>query len=140
MENRGVQPGMEYAILTDELTKAWSGMTTRQYKGLKGLKKENLRDNMSTTEIILNMLAETATKEFSQAEQPSGLDQNRAVAKRGGKVAGDARKAIEEGTGKSVITSQNAAQLNQVVTQMIEAGADATKGKYEGTEEKEKLE
>ena len=139
-KDRGVQPGMEYAILTDELTKAWSGMTTRQYKGLKGLKKENLRDNMSTTEIILNMLAETATKEFSQAEQPSGFDQNRAVAKRGGKVAGNARKAIEEGTGKSVITSQNAAQLNQVVTQMIEAGANATKGKYEGPEEKEKLE
>ena len=135
-KDRGVQPGMEYAILTDELTKAWSGMTTRQYKGLKGLKKENLRDNMSTTEIILNMLAETATKEFSQAEQPSGLDQNRAVAKRGGKVAGDARKAIEKGTGKSVITSQNAVQLNQVVTQMIEAGADAAEGKPEGQEEK----
>ena len=137
-KDRGVQPGMEYAILTDEITKAWSGMTTRQYKGLKGLKKENLRDNMSTTEIILNMLAETATKEFSQAEQPSGLDQNRAVAKRGGKVAGDARKAIEEGTGKSVITSQNAAQLNQVVTQMIEAGAGAADGKSEGKEEKKK--
>ena len=117
-KDRGVQPGMEYAILTDELTKAWSGMTTRQYKGLKGLKKENLRDNMSTTEIILNMLA------------------NRAVAKRGGKVAGDARKAIEKGTGKSVITSQNAVQLNQVVTQMIEAGADAAEGKPEGQEEK----
>ena len=137
-KDRGVQPGMEYAILTDEITKAWSGMTTRQYKGLKGLKKENLRDNMSTTEIILNMLAETATKEFSQAEQPSGLDQNRAVAKRGGKVAGDARKAIEEGTGKSVITSQNAAQLNQVVTQMIEAGAGAADGNPEDKEEKKK--
>ena len=139
-KDRGVQPGMEYAILTDELTKAWSGMTTRQYKGLKGLKKENLRDNMSTTEIILNMLAETATKEFSQAEQPSGLDQNRAVAKRGGKVAGDARKAIEEGTGKSVITSENAVQLNQVVTQMIEAGANAAEGKPEGQEEKDRQE
>ena len=139
-KDRGVQPGMEYAILTDELTKAWSGMTTRQYKGLKGLKKENLRDNMSTTEIILNMLAETATKEFSQAEQPSGLDQNRAVAKRGGKVAGDARKAIEEGTGKSVITSQNAVQLNQVVTQMIEAGVNAAEGKPEGQEEKKEQE
>ena len=138
-KDRGVQPGMEYAILTDEITKAWAGMTTRQYKGLKGLKKENLRYNMSTTEIILNMLAETATKEFSQAEQPSGLDQNRAVAKRGGKVAGDARKAIEEGTGKSVITSQNAAQLNQVVTQMIEAGAGAADGKSEGKEEKKKM-
>ena len=86
------------------------------------------------------MLAETATKEFSQAEQPSGLDQNRAVAKRGGKVAGDARKAIEEGTGKSVITSENAVQLNQVVTQMIEAGANAAEGKPEGQEEKDRQE
>ena len=118
-KDRGVQ-GKEYAILTDELTKAWSGMTTRQYKNLKGLKKESLRDNMSTTELVLNMLAETATKEFSQSEKPEGLSENVSVAKRGGKIAGDARKAIEEGTGKPVITSQNASQLNHVVTQMIE--------------------
>lgn len=124
-KDRGVKQGVEYAILTDELTQAWSGMTTRQYKTLKGLKKESLRDNMSTTELVLNMLAETATKEFSQAEQPSGLEQNRAVAKRGGRVAGDARRTIEQGTGKPIVTSKNAAQFNHVVTQMIEASASA---------------
>ena len=124
-KDRGVKQGVEYTILTDELTQAWSGMTTRQYKTLKGLKKESLRDNMSTTELVLNMLAETATKEFSQAEQPSGLEQNRAVAKRGGRVAGDARRTIEQGTGKPIVTSKNAAQLNHVVTQMIEASASA---------------
>ena len=122
-QDRGVQRGVEYAILTDELTKAWSGMTTRQYKTRKGLKKESLRDNMSTTELVLNMLAETATRELSQAEQPAGFEESRTVAQRGGKIAGDARKAIEESTGKSVITDKNAAQLNHVVTQMIEAGA-----------------
>ena len=125
-KDRGVKQGVEYAILTDELTQAWSGMTTRQYKTLKGLKKESLRDNMSTTELVLNMLAETATKEFSQAEQPSGFEQNRAVAQRGGQVAGDARRAIEQGTGKPVITNKNAAQLNHVVAQMIEASASAS--------------
>ncbi|MBR1686373.1 MAG: hypothetical protein IJ708_14655 [Clostridia bacterium] len=125
-QDRGVRQGVEYAILTDELTQAWSGMTTRQYKTLKGLKKESLRDNMSTTELVLNMLAETATKEFSQAEQPSGFEQNRAVAQRGGQVAGDARRAIEQGTGKPVITNKNAAQLNHVVAQMIEASASAS--------------
>ena len=125
-KDRGVKQGVEYAILTDELTQAWSGMTTRQYKTLKGLKKESLRDNMSTTELVLNMLAETATKEFSQAEQPSGFEQNRAVAQRGGQVAGDARRAIEQGTGKPVITNKNAAQLSHVVTQMIETSASAS--------------
>ena len=125
-KDRGVKQGVEYAILTDELTQAWSGMTTRQYKTLKGLKKESLRDNMSTTELVLNMLAETATKEFSQAEQPSGFEQNRAIAQRGGQVAGDARRAIEQGTGKPVITNKNAAQLNHVVMQMIEASATAS--------------
>ena len=124
-KDRGVKRGVEYAILTDELTQAWSGMTTRQYKTLKGLKKESLRDNMST-ELVPNMLAETATKEFSQAEQPSGFEQNRAVAQRGGQVAGDARRAIEQGMGKPVITNKNAAQLNHVVTQMIEASASAS--------------
>lgn len=122
-KDRGVKQGKEYAILTDELTRAWSGMTTRQYKNLKGLKKESLRDNMSTTELVLNMLAETATKEFSQVEQPQGFSQNVSVAKRGGKVAGDARRAIEAGTGKPVITSKTANELNHVVTQMIEASA-----------------
>ena len=123
-KERGIKQGKEYAVLTDELTRAWSGMSTRQYKNLKGLKKESLRDNMSTTELVINMLAETAVKEFSEAEKPSGLAQNVSVAKRGGKVAGDARKAIEEGTGKSVITSKKASELNHVVTQMIEASAN----------------
>ena len=128
-KDRGVTQGKEYAILTDELTRAWSGMTTRQYKNLKGLKKESLRDNMSTTELVLNMLAETATKEFSETEQPQGFSENISVAKRGGKVAGDARKAIEEGTGKPVITKKNASELNHVVTKMIEASANADESK-----------
>ena len=131
-KERGIKQGKEYAILTDELTRAWSGMSTRQYKNLKGLKKESLRDNMSTTELVINMLAETATREFSEAEKPQGFDQNVSVAKRGGKVAGDARKAIEAGTGKPIITNKRAAELNHVVTEMIEASAGAVeKGKVE---------
>ena len=117
---RGVQQGKEYAILTDEITRAWSGMSTRQYKNLKGLKKENLRDNMSTTEIILNMLAETATKDISQQVRPETFEENRQVAKRGGRIAGNARRELEQEIGAPVITPKNAAQLNQVVTQMIE--------------------
>ena len=124
---RGVEQGREYAILTDEITKAWSGMTTRQYKNLKGLKKENLRDNMSTTEIILNMLAETSTKDISAAEKPDGFKESVKVAQQGGEVAGIARKALEARTGKPVVTSQNAAQLNAVVTDMIEGVAEADK-------------
>ena len=118
---RGVQKGVEYAILTDEITKAWSGMNTRQYKNLKGLKKENLRDNMTTLELVLNMLAEATTAEISKQKAPEGLRENVEVARSGGKVAGDARKAIEQQTGVPVITSKNAAQLNQVVTSLIEA-------------------
>ena len=118
---RGVQKGVEYAILTDEITKAWSGMNTRQYKNLKGLKKENLRDNMTTLELVLNMLAEATTTEISRQKAPEGLRENVEVARSGGKVAGDARKAIERQTGVPVITSKNAAQLNQVVTNLIEA-------------------
>ncbi len=118
---RGVQKGVEYAILTDEITKAWSGMNTRQYKNLKGLKKENLRDNMTTLELVLNMLAEATTTEISKQKAPEGLRENVEVARSGGKVAGDARKAIERQTGVPVITSKNAAQLNQVVTNLIEA-------------------
>lgn len=121
---RGVEQGREYAILTDEITKAWSGMTTRQYKNLKGLKKENLRDNMSTTEIILTMLAETSTKDISAAEKPEGFSESVNVAKRGGKVAQVARQALESETGTSVITPQNAAQLNQAVTELIEVSAE----------------
>ena len=117
---RGVEQGREYAILTDEITKAWSGMTTRQYKNLKGLKKENLRDNMSTTEIILNMLAETSTRDISAAEKPNGFTESVQIARQGGEVAGIARKALEQRTGTSVITPKNAAQLNSVVTKTIE--------------------
>lgn len=119
-QDRGVQKGVEYAILTDEITRAWSGMTTRQYKKLKGLKKENLRDNMTTAEIVMNMLAEVATREISQTVQPQTFQENLSVAQEGGSVAGDARRSIESRTGKPIITAQNAAQLNQVVTQMIE--------------------
>ena len=124
---RGVEKGREYAILTDEITKAWSGMTTRQYKNLKGLTKENLRDNMSTTEIILNMLAETSTKDISAAEKPDGFKESVKVAQQGGEVAGIARKALEARTGKPVVTSQNAAQLNAVVTDVIQGVAEADK-------------
>ena len=121
---RGVQKGVEYAILTDEIIKAWSGMNTRQYKNLKGLKKENLRDNMTTLELVLNMLAEATTTEISKQKAPEGLRENVEVARSGGKIAGDARKAIEQQTGVPVITSQNAAQLNQVVTNLIEVTSE----------------
>lgn len=123
-QKRGVEKGREYAILTDEITKAWSGMNTRQYKNLKGLKKENLRDNMSDLELVLTMLAEASTKEISETEKPQTFEENRIVANKGGKVAGDARKSIETQTGKPVITSKNAAQLNEVVVKTIEAVAD----------------
>ncbi|MBQ3797747.1 MAG: hypothetical protein II842_15970 [Butyrivibrio sp.] len=124
-KSHGIDKSSEFAMLTDELTKAWSGMTTRQYKNHKGLKKESLRDNMSTTELVLNMLAETATKEIAHSENPEGFEENRKVASRGGRIAGNARKSIEEETGKPIITSQNATQLNHVVTQMVEASAKA---------------
>lgn len=126
-QKRGVQQGAEYAILTDEITKAWSGMSTRKYKNFKGLKKENLRDNMSTTELILNMLAETATREISESEEPETFDESKNIAGRGGKIAGDARKSIEAQTGKSVITSKNAVQLNEVVVKTIEDISDKNK-------------
>ena len=116
--------GVEYAILTDEITKAWSGMNTRQYKNLKGLKKENLRDNMTTLELVLNMLTEATTTEISKQKAPEGLHENVEVARSGGKVAGDARKAIERQTGVPVITSKSAAQLNQVVSNLIEATSE----------------
>ena len=119
-QKSGVQQGREYAILTDEITRAWSGMSTRQYKNLKGLKKENLRDNMSDMELILNMLAESTSTEISKNENPSSFAESKSIAKRGGKAALEARKAVEQQTGKSVITSQNATQLNSVVTNMIE--------------------
>lgn len=123
-QDRGVKKGVEYAILTDELTKAWAGMTTKQYKNLKGLRKENLRDNMSTAEIVLNMFAEVSTTEISKVEKPSSFNENRAVARSGGEIAGDARRKLEERTGKPVITAQNAAQLNSVLTKLIEGAAE----------------
>ena len=124
-QDHGVKEGMEYAILTNEISKAWSGMTTRQYKDLKGLKKENLRDNMSTTELILNMLAETATKDIAESTNPQGLEENKKVAKRGGSIAGNARKEIEAETGKPVITSKNAIDFGKLindVTKTIDKG------------------
>ena len=123
---RGVQKGVEYAILTDEISRAWSGMSTRQYKNLKGLKKENLRDNMTTLELVLNMLAEATTTEISKQKAPETFSENIDVARAGGKVAGDARKAIESQTGVPVITSKNSAQLNQVVTNLLEDVAEDT--------------
>lgn len=118
-QDHGVKAGNEYAILTNEISKAWSGMTTREYKDFKGLKKENLRDNMSTTELILNMLAETATKDIAEATNPQGLDENKQVAQDGGSIAGDARKSIEARTGKPVITSKNAIDLGRLITDVV---------------------
>ena len=123
----GVQKGVEYAILTDEISRAWSGMSTRQYKNLKGLKKENLRDNMTTLELVLNMLAEATTTEISKQKSPGTFSENIDVARAGGKVAGDARKAIESQTGVPVITSKNAAQLHQVVTDLLEGATTSPK-------------
>ena len=130
-ENKGVKKGIEFAILTDEITKAWSGMTTRRYKSLKGLKKENLRDNMTTTEIILNMLAETATKEISKQENPTSFDENKKIAQRGGKIAGNARMELEKEIGHSVISDKNASEihaneLNSVITNLIEESSKLT--------------
>jgi hypothetical protein len=120
-DKRGVKKGVEYAILTDEISKAWSGMTTREYKNLKGLKKENLRDNMSTLELVLNMLAEATTTEISKQKKPGTFEENRVVAIEGGEAAGEARNAVEKRTGKSVITSKNATQLQDLVAGLIDA-------------------
>ena len=115
-QNRGVQKGVEYAILTDEITRAWSGMTTRQYKNLKGLKKENLRDNMSTLELVLNMLAEATTPEISKQQSPVTFEENVKVAQSGGEAAGEARKAVEARTGVPVVTSKNAIDFSHVMS------------------------
>ena len=128
-EQRGVKKGVEYAILTDEITKAWSGMTTRAYKNHKGLTKQNLRDNMTTTEIILNMLAETAAKNISQAENPETFEENQSVARRGGRIAGNARKELEAEIGHSVISEKDATQINAVVTNLIEDVSKSTEEK-----------
>jgi len=119
-DNRGVQKGIEYAILTDEISKSWSGMTTRQYKNLKSLKKENLRDNMSTLELVLNMLAEATTTEISKEQKPETFEENKVVARAGGEVAGGARKDIEARTGKPVITSKNATDFSKLIVNLIE--------------------
>ena len=123
----GIEKSQDYAILTDEVTKAWSGMNTRQYKNLKGLKKENLRDNMSTLELALNMLAEATTTELTKAQNPYGLEENKKVAKTGGAIAGNARKNIEKETGKPVITSDNATKLSEAVTGMIKGVTNGNK-------------
>ena len=137
---RGVEKGVEYAILTDEITKAWSGMSTKQYKHLKGLKKENLRDNMSDLELVLTMLSEATTTEISKQAQPQSFSENMAVAQRGGKVAGDARKAIEAETGHPVITAQNAAELQTVVTGLIEGVGEEIIDSPEKSIEEERVE
>jgi len=127
---RGVQKGVDYAILTDEISKAWSGMTTRQYKNLKGLKKENLRDNMSTLELVLNMLAEATTTEISKEQKPETFEENRQVARAGGEIAGEARQSVEKRTGKPVITSKDATDFSKLISDVIidagqiEAGED----------------
>ncbi len=123
-KKRGVKKGQEYAILTDEISRAWSGMTTRQYKRLKGLKKENLRDNMTDLELVLTMLAEASTTDISKTVQPKDFSENQQVAQQGGEVAGIARKALEERTGRPVITSENAASFRQLVTDIVENAAE----------------
>ena len=132
-QKRGVEKGKEYAILTDDITKAWSGMTTRQYKNLKGLKKENLRDNMTDTELVLTMLAEASTRDISKVEKPDGFDESRSVAQRGGKVAGTARQALEAETGHPVVTEKNASQLGLLMSDLIEAVAHELPKKEEDT-------
>ena len=122
--DRGVEQGKEYAILTNEITRAWSGMTTKQYKNLKGLKKENLRDNMSTLELVLNMLAEATTTEISKEQKPETFEENLKVAKSGGRIAGNARKEIENTTGKPVITEKNAVDFSKLITDVIEGSIE----------------
>ena len=122
-QKRGVQKGREYAILTDEISKAWSGLTTRQYKDFKGLKKENLRDNMSDLELVLNMVAEASTTGISQVEKPEGMAENLSVAQRGGRVAGNARKELEQEMGRPVISAGNARTM-KLVTDIIEGVAE----------------
>jgi hypothetical protein len=112
-ENRGVKKGQEFAILTDEITKAWSGFSTKQYKGYKDLKKENLRDHMTNLELVLNMLAKASTTEISKDKKPKTFNENKSVAKKGGNVSKAARLKLESTTGKKVITKQNAKQLKQ---------------------------
>ena len=133
-DDHGIEKGIEYAILTDEITKAWSGMTTRGYKNLKGLKKENLRDNMTTLEIVLNMLAEATTTELTKTTNPQGLEENKKVAKRGGSIAGNTRKEIEKETGKPVITSKNAVDLSRLIEDVVKEPFDKKQDKKDDTD------
>ena len=121
------QKGIEYAIFTDEISKAWSGLATREYKDLKGLKKENLRDNMSTLELVLNMLAEATTTELTNIHNPNGLEENKKVAKRGGTIAGNTRKEIEADTGRSVITTKNAVDFSKLIEDVVKDIPDIVK-------------
>lgn len=129
--SRGVKKGVEYAMLTDEITKAWTGMTTRQYKSYKGLKKENLRDNMSDLELVLNMLAEATTTEISKTVRPKTFEENAGVARQGGSVAGNARKEIEAKSGRPVLTQKNAVDFANVIELMAETGNDAKEDETE---------
>ncbi len=133
-DDHGIEKGVEYAILTDEITKAWSGMTSKGYKNLKGLKKENLRDNMTTLEIVLNMLAEATTTELTKTTNPQGLEENKKVAKRGGSIAGNARKEIEKETGKPVITSKNAVDLSRLIEDVVKEPLDKKRNKKDDTD------
>ena len=136
-QEHGVKKGIEYAILTDEITKAWSGLATREYKDLKGLKKENLRDNMSTLELVLNMLAEATTTELTNIHNPNGLEENKKVAKRGGTIAGNTRKEIEADTGKSVITAKNAVDFSKLIEDVVKDIPDIVKNSKDEEKSKE---
>lgn len=135
-KKRGVQKGKEYAILTDEISRAWSGMTTGQYKRLKGLTKENLRDNMTDLELVLTMLAEASTTDISKTAKPQTFEENKQVAKRGGKVAGIARQALEAETGKPVITEKNAVDFQQLVMDIVEDAAELPEQSNDNLKEK----
>ena len=136
-QEHGVKKGIEYAILTDEISKAWSGMATREYKDLKGLKKENLRDNMSTLELVLNMLAEATTTELTNIHNPNGLEENKKVAKRGGTIAGNTRKEIEADTGRSVITTKNAVDFSILIEDLVKDIPDIVKNSKDEEKSKE---
>lgn len=136
-QEHGVKKGIEYAILTDEISKAWSGMATREYKDLKGLKKENLRDNMSTLELVLNMLAEATTTELTNIHNPNGLEENKKVAKRGGTIAGNTRKEIEADTGRSVITTKNAVDFSKLIEDVVKDIPDIVKNCKDEVKSKE---
>ena len=138
-KKRGVQKGKEYAILTDEISRAWSGMTTGQYKRLKGLTKENLRDNMTDLELVLTMLAEASTTDISKTAKPQTFEENKQVAKSGGKVAGIARQALEAETGKPVITEKNAVNFQQLVTDIVEDAAELSGQNAENTDESKEI-